>query len=70
MSKYLNPDGRTYDGTRIMSDLTGGVISPAEVKWTFGRLKELMQAGMSKERAVATVREESKARPWELRPCP
>jgi uncharacterized protein YoaH (UPF0181 family) len=65
MSGYRNPDGKTYDGVRLMSDLTGGVISQAETRWTFERLKQLMVSeGKSKEEATAIVAAEARSRPW------
>mgnify|MGYP000122509908 FL=1 len=59
-----NPGG-TYDGTKLFSRLTGGVMSPAEIKWTFDRLKALMAAGTPKDDAKEIVKAEAAGKPWE-----
>lgn len=62
----LNPDGKTYHLGRLMEALTGGKISSAETMWTAERLRQLMRdQGKPKAEAVAIMREEAKAKPWE-----
>ena len=63
-TKYRNPGRDTYNGVRLMSDLSG--LSQMEIRWTFDRLKQLMTGeGKSKEKAMAIVKDEGKSRPWE-----
>jgi hypothetical protein len=63
---YLNKDGVTYNGTRLLSDLTG--LSQDEIRWTATRLHHLLTVEhKSKDEAKAIVREEAKKRPWEKR---
>lgn len=63
MKQYLNADGRTYNGARMLADLTG--LTMAETTWTAARLKQLMTVdGVGKEEAKRTVSEESKLKPW------
>jgi hypothetical protein len=62
-----NPDG-TYDGAKALADFTGGLISEAEIRWTFDRLKHLMHVeGKTKAEAKAIAAEEAKTKPWEPR---
>ncbi len=64
MKQFLNPDGKTYDGVRLMAAATG--LSAAEIKWSFDRIKQLMHVeGKSKTEAVAILKTESAAKPWE-----
>ena len=64
-AKYQNADGRTYNGVRMMSDISG--LSQAEIRWTFDRLKQLMTAeGRPKAEAIEIVKDEARSRPWEV----
>lgn len=65
MEKHRNPDG-TYNGVAVMSEMTG--LSPAEIRWTFERIKHLIHAeGKDKEAAKAIVKAECVNKPWEPR---
>jgi hypothetical protein len=59
---HRNPDG-TFNGVAIFAELTG--LSPEEIKWTFDRMKQLRDGGVSAEEMVGIVAEEVKSRPWE-----
>lgn len=62
--KYLNADGKTYNGVALLSDLSG--LSRAEVTWTFERLRYyLREQGLPKDIAKRLVAQECKSRPWE-----
>lgn len=65
MNRWINPDGRTYNGAQMLADLTG--LTMAEITWTAARLKHLMTVqGMGKEEAKRIVSEESKLKPWSI----
>lgn len=62
----LNPDGKTYHLGRLMEALTGGAITSAETMWTANRLHRLIvHERKPKAEALAIMREEAKAKPWE-----
>lgn len=60
--KWANGDG-TYDGAQMLADLSG--LTRAEIDWTWKRLKELLDSGMSRKEAKAKVGAEAVTRPWE-----
>lgn len=61
VSAYRNENG-TYNGAAMMADLTG--LSREEILWTWKRLKELKEQGLSADDMKATVAEEAKSKPW------
>lgn len=56
-----NEDG-TYNGVKFFARMTG--LSEPELKWTYGRMKELYKAGTQKEEAIRIVKEEAAKKPW------
>jgi hypothetical protein len=59
----LNPDGKTYNGVKIMAKLSG--LSEAEIWWTWCRAKELKEMGMDKEQILSVLKAEGRNNPWE-----
>lgn len=59
---HRNSNG-TYNGVTFFAELTG--LPRAEIKWMFGRLKQLQQVeGKSKDEAVAIVKSERLSPHW------
>lgn len=56
-----NPDG-TWNGVVLMARWSG--LSEAEIAWTWKRLKELMDAGKTKDEAKTIVATEGTVQPW------
>lgn len=62
LERHRNADG-TYNGVTAMAEMSG--LTPAEIKWTFDRLKHLMHVeGMTKEAAKDVVKAEAASQPW------
>lgn len=62
MSDFRNPDGKTYNGVKLLSAATG--IPEDEMKWMADRIKELLGQGVPRAEALRMVREESVRQPW------
>lgn len=61
--KHRNPDGKTYNGVALLSELSG--LTQAEIAWTANRLKHLIQVEKkSKAEAKEIVKRESRSFPW------
>ncbi|MBP7548672.1 MAG: hypothetical protein KA761_00180 [Gemmatimonadaceae bacterium] len=61
---YRNPGSNTYNGVRLLADLTG--LSEAEIAWTARRIAVLIhEEGRTKGDALRIVKDEVKSRPWE-----
>ncbi len=62
---FLNPDGKTYNGLRMLSVISG--LSEDEIRWSEKRLRKLIVVqGMKKDAAIKIVTQEGKSKPWEL----
>ena len=67
MEEFRNPGTDTYNGIKMLAAISG--LSEAEVAWTAKRMQQLIrEERLPAAEAKAIVRQEAKARPWEVRP--
>jgi len=61
---FRNPDGKTFNGVKLMAWLSG--LSESEIRWTADRLRYLIHVEhKSKDEAKRIVKDEAKIKPWE-----
>jgi hypothetical protein len=63
LEQIAKNENGTYNGVRALSAISG--LSTAEVEWTWRRMVELKNTGLSSDAIKATLKAEAAARPWE-----